>query len=91
MMFIGLKLVLKPLSVIGSIIPFIGDIIAIGTGIVAFFIALPLSLITIAIAWFSARPLISIILLIIAGAAIATFIYLKKQNKKKPQKSAVNN
>ncbi len=83
MMFAGLSMILKPLSVLADLIPFIGDIIEVGTGIIAFLVALPLTLITIAIAWLFYRPLIAIPLLIIAGGAIYWLIKKKKAAAKK--------
>lgn len=79
MMYIGLSMVLKPLSVLADLIPFIGDLIEVGTGIIAFLVALPLTLITIAIAWLFYRPLIAIPLLIVAGGAIFWLIKKKKE------------
>lgn len=70
MMFFGLSMVFKPLSVLGDVVPFIGTVIGIGTGIVAFVIALVCALVTIAIAWLFYRPLVGISLLVAAGALI---------------------
>lgn len=80
MMFFGLSAILRPLSVIGDVIPFIGSMIAFGTGTVAFLLALPLTLLTIAIAWVFYRPLLA---LLIGVAALASFVvpYLAKRNK----------
>ena len=74
MMLIGLNMVFKPLSVLGDVIPFIGDLIGMGTSVVSFLIALPCWLICIAIAWIFYRPVLGIILLILAVAAAVFFI-----------------
>ncbi len=79
-MFAGLSMVLKPISVVLDVLPILGNIAQIGIGIVAFLIALPLSLITIAIAWLYYRPVLAIILLAISGAAIYWLVMLKKKN-----------
>ncbi len=75
-MFIGFSLLFKPLSVVADVLPIAGDIVGVGTGIVAFLLAAPLSLITIAIAWIFYRPLMGIPLLIRAGVVI--FFLIKK-------------
>lgn len=81
MMFIGVKMVLAPLQVLADVVPFIGSIVGFGTGIVAFVVAAPCTLITIAIAWFFYRPVLSCILLAIAGG-IVYLVWSKKKAKK---------
>jgi len=70
MMFAGLSMVLRPLSVLGDVVPIIGDLLGMGTGLIAGVLALVLSLVTIAIAWFVVRPLLSVGLLAAGGAAL---------------------
>ena len=86
MMLIGLNMVFHPLSVLGDVIPFIGDLIGMGTSVVSFLIALPCWLICIAIAWIFYRPVLGIILLILAVGAIV--FLLKKRKKKQPSAPA---
>ena len=81
MIFIGIGLILKPLSVLADIVPFIGNIINFGNNIVAGILALAGSLVTIGIAWLFYRPLLAISLLIIFAGLIA-FLIIKL---KKPQ------
>eukprot|EP00854_Cymbomonas_tetramitiformis_P016080 gene16080-19074_t len=68
LMWLGLYLVLSPTGLIVDLVPFIGpcisDFVEMGIAIVTFLNALVLSLITIAIAWLVARPIIGIPLLI---------------------------
>ena len=78
LMYIGMSMVFKPLSVLADVIPFLGTIVGKGTSFVAFIIAAIFSLITIAIAWIAYRPIISISLLVIAGICIFLFISKKK-------------
>lgn len=73
-MLIGFILIGRPLSVIGSVVPFIGDVIGAGYGFAAFLMTAIVAPVVIAIAWMWYRPLISLITLAI-GAAI---IYLLK-------------
>jgi hypothetical protein len=80
-MFIGIFLLLRPLSVLGDVVPFIGSVIGMGIGLVAFAVAAPLSLITVAFAWIVYRPLLGILLLLIAGGIIAFFVSRRKRVK----------
>ncbi len=71
-MFIGLLLILKPLSVLADVLPILGNIVGAGAGIISFLSAGTLSLITISIAWIVYRPLMGIILLAVAvGLTVA--------------------
>jgi hypothetical protein len=78
-MFLGLVLVLRPISVLGSVVPILGSLLGAGTGFVAFSIAFTLSLVTIALAWFAYRPLLAGGLL--AAAAAALFLLLRSRKK----------
>jgi len=78
-MFIGFKLVFKPLVVIADVLPFLGGIVSVGTGLVSFLIAGPLSLVTIAIAWIFYRPLLGIVLLVVAAGGLAAIKFLPKK------------
>jgi hypothetical protein len=80
LMFAGLMLCFKPLSIFAAVIPVLGRIIGAGTGLVAFLLALALSLITIAIAWIVYRPVMAIILILVAVFAV----YLAIRSRKKP-------
>ncbi|MCR4665769.1 MAG: TMEM43 family protein [Desulfovibrio sp.] len=71
LVILGLKGVLGPLSVIASVIPILGNIVGVGTGLVSFLLGLAWSLIIIAIAWLSYRPLIGGIILAVSLAIIA--------------------
>jgi len=81
LMSIGFGAVLKPLSVFGDVIPFIGGIIGFGTGLVSGILGFAGSLIVIAIAWLAARPILGGALLIIAVAAIIHAIRRVHQNR----------
>ena len=85
-MYFGIKMVLKPLEVLADVLPILGDIVGIGTGIVAFLIATPVALVTIAVAWLFYRPILGIILLILAGGLI--YLLIKKRNAAKAAKAA---
>lgn len=76
----GLKMFLAPLSVLVSVIPFLGSIVGAGTGLIAILLGGAWSLIVMAIAWLRFRPLIGGSLLAIALLLIA-FSYFKGKNK----------
>lgn len=71
-MLVGLNLVLKPLSVLADVLPIAGNIVGAGTGLISFLVSALGSLVTIAIAWIVYRPLLGIILLVVAvGLTVA--------------------
>lgn len=79
-LFVGFTLVLRIFSVVGDVIPFIGSLIAFGTGVISFVLALVVGGIVIAIAWFVVRPLLSIGLIVAAAALIWAYSkYVRKQ------------
>jgi len=81
MMFIGVSMVLAPLRVAADIVPLFGGIVGIGIGLVAVLIALPLSLVTIAIAWVAVRPLLGIPLLLIGVAGIVAVVWWLRRRR----------
>ena len=83
LMFAGLSMIFKVLSVLADVLPFLGNIVGAGTGFISFLIAGVLSLITIAIAWITFRPLLGGILL--AGAIGLVVLVKVKMGKAKPQ------
>ena len=82
MMYVGLSCVLRPLSVLMDVIPFLGDLIGAGISLISFLIALPCTLVTIAVAWIYYRPLLGIGLLVVAVALIV-FLFRKKAESHK--------
>jgi len=66
----GFSLLLGPLGVLADVIPFVGSIVRIGTGLIAFVLALLVGTSTIAVAWFWYRPLLALGILA-AGLAVA--------------------
>jgi hypothetical protein len=69
LMLVGFMLALRPLSVLGSVLPFLGGLIEAGAFFFALAMALPLTLVTIAFAWLAHRPLLGGALLAAAGIA----------------------
>jgi hypothetical protein len=80
LMFLGLVLVFRPLSVLGDVIPMIGSMLAFGTGLFALVISFALSVGTIAVAWVVYRPVLGIALL---SVSIAVLVMLAVRGKKR--------
>ena len=70
MMWIGFALIFNPLKVLADVVPFIGGIVGFGTGLLSALLGFAGSLVIIAIAWLAARPVLGIVLLVIALAAL---------------------
>ncbi|HEY6359113.1 MAG TPA: TMEM43 family protein [Vicinamibacterales bacterium] len=69
-MLIGFVLVFRPLVTVADVVPLIGSLLGAGTFLVGFFMALSLSVLTIGVAWIAYRPLLGVLLLVAAVAAI---------------------
>ena len=89
--FVGVLLVcmsigmmLAPLSVLASVVPFLGKLVGIGTGLVSMLFGLAWSLLIIALAWLFYRPLIGAILLAAAvGLVVLLFRKLRSGTEAK--------
>lgn len=77
--FIGLNTIFKPLATVGVVLPILGRLLSSGLGLVAGLLSLILTFVVIAIAWLFYRPLLAIILLVLAGA----FTYFLIMRRKK--------
>ncbi len=74
---LGLSFLAAPLQALANVIPFLGSIVGAASAIVSFLIAIPISLVIIAIAWLFYRPVIAIILLVLAGGLL--YMVFKKR------------
>ncbi|MBK5254771.1 MAG: TMEM43 family protein [Vicinamibacteria bacterium] len=81
LMMMGLLLVMRPLRVLADVVPFVGTLAGIGLGLIAFTVATPLTLLTIALAWIAHRPLLGIGLLILCGVTFA-FLAMRVQKRR---------
>ena len=81
----GLKQIFDFLSTLLKVVPFLASIMSWGVGLVCNVIAFAWTLIVVAIAWLFYRPLLSVCLLAIAGAAV---YYFAIKGKKKEQIAA---
>ena len=86
----GLAIFLRPLSVLASVVPFIGSIVAAGTGFTATVAGLFWSALVIALAWIRFRPMFSLTLIALA-AAVAGLLYYRKKQQKTPSLPAKKN
>jgi hypothetical protein len=79
LVIIGISLILAPLAVLASVLPFLGSITGGITGGIAFVLGLFISLITIGMAWVFYRPVIGIALLLAAFASLTLLFFMKKK------------
>ena len=79
---IGFGLFMSPLAVIADFIPPLGSVIRMGTGIIAFFMAIVVGTITIAIAWFYYRPLLAVGILVVGALIAAGIIYIGRARRR---------
>lgn len=73
----------KPFVVMADVIPFLGDLVGLGLGLVSFAIGLTLSLVIIGIGWIAARPILGIALLVVAAVIIGAAVFFGMQMRKK--------
>lgn len=73
----------KPFVVMSDVIPFLGDLVGLGLGLVSFAIGLTLSLVVIGIGWIAARPILGIALFVVAAAIIGAAVFFGMQMRKK--------
>jgi hypothetical protein len=81
LMWIGFSMIFRPLSVVADVVPFVGTLVGWGTGIVAFALAAPLSLLTIALAWIAYRPLLGIALLVVGGGVFGGLFVMSRRRR----------
>jgi hypothetical protein len=85
-MFLGLAMFFRPISVVGDVVPLFGSMLAFGTGLFAFVISAVLAVLTIGVAWVVYRPVLGIALL---SAAIGVLVFFALRGKKKLATAAV--
>lgn len=79
LMWIGLGMVFRPLSVLMDVLPFLGTLVGKGIGFVSFILAAIAALVVIAVAWIFYRPLLAVGLL---AAVVALLVWLVKKKRK---------
>jgi len=80
LVIIALKLIFDIIVTLLKVLPFLANIVGWGVGVVCAVLGIAWSLVVIAIAWIFYRPLLGIILLVIAGALVYIFA-IKGKNK----------
>lgn len=84
-LMIAFALIMAPLGVIGDVIPFVGRLVRMGTGLVAFVLAILTGSVVIAIAWFWYRPVLSLIIIGVGVAIAAAAMFLGRNRKQAVQ------
>lgn len=81
LLILGFSALLGPLSVAASVLPFLGSILAFGTGVVAGIAGISLGSLTIGVAWFFYRPLVTLAVLAVGAAIVGGLLLLSKRRK----------
>ncbi|MBN8531400.1 MAG: TMEM43 family protein [Alphaproteobacteria bacterium] len=79
MIWLGLIMVLRPIAVLGDVVPFIGSLLGVGVGLIATLSSLVLGFCAIAIAWIVYRPLIGGLLLVVAAVVFLGGVKMIRQ------------
>ena len=86
MMVGGIALVLRPVAVIGDVIPVVGSLVELGTSLVALLIGVGLTFCTVSVAWLFYRPLLGVLLL---GIGLTLLVVLIRKLRSKPATAGV--
>lgn len=89
-LIIAFSMILRPLSVVADVIPFIGNIVEMGTSFVAFILGIVVALVTVCIAWIVYRPLLGLALLLVV-AALIYWLRSKSKSVAQAQVAALEN
>lgn len=76
LLFVGLATVLRPLAVLADTVPWLGTVFRLGLGLVAAVVAMALTLLTVAVAWFSYRPLAGVGMVVGAVAVVGIGLWV---------------
>ena len=87
----GLTSILNILTTLLSYIPFFGYLLNTGVSFVASIVALAITLVIIAVAWFIFRPILSIILILISIGSVISIKYLLKKKQELETKANTKN
>ena len=79
-LFIGFFLIMRPLSVVGDVLPLLGSILGAGIGLAALCLSLASGMLVIGLAWIFYRPLLGVVLIL---ATVAALVGLKLLAEKK--------
>lgn len=79
LMMIGFALLLGPLTVLADVLPFMGSLVGVGVGFLAFTLGLCIWLLAFSLAWFVVRPFMSLALILFA--LVVTFFILRYKKR----------
>lgn len=82
MLYLGLYMMVGLLEVIADVVPFVGALVGVGLKLISFLVALLLGAVVIALSWLAFRPLLAIILLVVAAGILVGIFYIAKKHKK---------
>jgi hypothetical protein len=85
---IGFGLLLSPVAMLADVVPLLGSIVRMGTGVIAFFLGVVVGTITIAVAWFYYRPLFGIGILVIGAVVAAVTAYYGRSKQRSSSTAA---
>ena len=85
-MLIGFVCMTRPLTMVFAVLPFLESLVGAGAFLVALTLAVPITLVTIAVAWIVHRPLIGVLLLV--GAAAALYLLRRLHPRRSAQVAA---
>ena len=80
-MFLGITLVFRPLVVVADVLPVLGNLLGLGVGVFAGFVAAIVSFFVIALAWIAFRPLIGIGLLVVVIVLVVLAVMAARRRK----------
>jgi hypothetical protein len=81
LMFIGFAMIMGPLGVLGDLVPFIGDIVRAGTGLIGLLLTAVLAPIVIAIGWLFYRPVVAVGILVVGAIVAYAVVRIARQRK----------
>lgn len=84
-LMIAFAMLFAPLGVLADVIPFLGRLVRMGTGLVAFALAVLVGSVVIAIAWFWYRPVLSLIIIGIGVAIFLAITFLGRRRAAAPE------
>ena len=79
LMFFGFSLILAPLGVLGDVIPFLGDVIRAGTGLIGLLCTAAIAPLIIAVAWLWYRPVVAVGALVIGAIVVYGIVRLARR------------
>jgi hypothetical protein len=83
--FIGLVLIAQPIATVLAFLPFFENIAEAGIFLMAVMLAVPLTLLIVAVAWLAHRPLIGAVLIAAAAASAFVFPRVRRAAPTRPQ------